>query len=1426
MALSASDLQKILDQQQKQFESLLKGLSVSPKTSFTTSLPKFDAYIKNKEKFEQYVERLEQHFILHNAVNDEPKKACLLASIGPETYSLLKNIFAGVDLSKKKYNDLVSELTRHFKESVNKFAARHVFNQSNLKPGQSYADWAVELRGLASDCDFTCESKSCSATFIDSMIIDVIIRRTPHAEVRRRCLQDSKLTLQTLIDMADNYVNVCQADRTVQGERETQNEDISLLSGSYKTKFNKRNNPKSQRNYSTQANVLKGCPSCFSLHPRSECPAKSQTCRRCSKIGHFASVCRTDLKKMGTNLSSHCVTEMENDEIEQVEFINSLQYERKQNRIFIPLNVNGVHVDFQWDSGATCSIIGNDTHRLIGSPLIHPVSSILRTCGGHELPVKGKCNVTVSLGSKTIQNLSLLVIDSHKCANLMGIPWSDEFGLTEGGMAALHQYANDACLEPIGEHMSVQTPRFESYDVDKKLEEIKQKHPSVFATGIGRCEKTKAHIQIKQNEKPVFKKARTVPFSQMKPFKTELDRLVEQGVLEKIEYSDWAVPTVAVTKPNGKLRLCGDFVEVNQRSETQQHPIPHIDEIMSKLRGGQRWTTLDMSDAYFHLELDEESKKVCVINTIFGLYRYNRLPFGVSSAPAIFQSIIDKMVSSLNGVASYLDDIIVTGSNDKEHWENFEKVVAAMEEFGFRVKTEKCTWFAEKCTYLGFEISADGRRPAPTAVNAIQNLPRPKSVDEVQAFLGKVGYYASFIPNLSSKAAPLNALRRKGTEFSWTDDCENAFFDIKKTLIKETCLTHFNPKKELILATDASPYGIGVVLSQVEEGVEKPIAFGSKSLTVAQRNYSQLDKEGLAVIFGVTKFHKYLYGRRFTLQLDNKPLSYIFSPTKEIPLMASQRMIRWILKLRAYDFKITLRSTSQHANADCLSRLPAGEDRLFDSMEENDDEEAAHQIEAQIFNAPFDADTVAKETNSDSTLSTVKNFITENKWPVRLSPETEYVRSYWQQRNRLFIHENILMLACESENRCIIPESMRNGILEILHTAHFGVVRMKQTARRYVWWPNISRDIEMFCKRCDSCRKSASNPKQTYSSWPEPQEPWHRIHVDYAGPFFGKMWLVVIDSKSKFPYIGMLDIKQTTSENTVEVLKQIFSIEGLCDVIVSDNGAQFTSKIFEDFCESLGIKHITSPSYHPASNGEAERFVSTFKSHMLKLRREDTNWNENINENIDKNKLWGMAREVLFTYRTMSHPELNGESPAEVLHGRQPKNLLTLLKRISSRQCRQSEKKNSRKKQGTKELFPVNSLVYARNYRHGPKWIPGKVIRSVGFNVRIVECARGVWKRHCNQLQVRLADRDETARSRTSEDPGPIENWRPETTGGNQGPPEPTRADRGPEASRSETGERMPRTEDRPTRGTQRETNGRYPNRNRTRTEKYGFDPL
>jgi hypothetical protein len=279
---------------------------------------------------------------------------------------------------------------------------------------------------------------------------------------------------------------------------------------------------------------------------------------------------------------------------------------------------------------------------------------------------------------------------------------------------------------------------------------------------------------------------------------------------------------------------------------------------------------------------------------------------------------------------------------------------------------------------------------------------------------------------------------------------------------------------------------------------------------------------------------------------------------------------------------------------------------------------------------------------------------------------------------------------------------------------------MKRLARRYAWWPKINDDIERLAKSCEPCRLSANDPNKSYQSWPQTQEPWERIHIDFAGPFKEYMWLICVDSHSKYPYVGLMDIGKTTSTNTIEVLKQIFATEGLPKTIITDNGPQFTSKEFDAYCTLHGIKHVTSPPFHPASNGEAERFVQSLK--------------KGIEKNCEGgDSLKKALQSFLTTYRCLPHPMLCWKSPAEVLHGRQPRNLLSLISPSSD-----SHRHRSSQPTNTTTRYNIDSLVYARNYGSGPKWLQGKVIKQLGDMLFIIRTDRGLWKRHQNQLQPRI----------------------------------------------------------------------------------------
>ena len=338
-----------------------------------------------------------------------------------------------------------------------------------------------------------------------------------------------------------------------------------------------------------------------------------------------------------------------------------------------------------------------------------------------------------------------------------------------------------------------------------------------------------------------------------------------------------------------------------------------------RLRGGQRFTELDLKSAYQQLYLDPESQQLVTINTHRGLYRYKRLPFGIASLPALFQRTMDIILQGLDHVASIQDDILITGK-DEEHMKNLNSVLSRLDHYSLRLQLSKCKFMQKSATYMGSVISASWISPTEEKVEAIKQAPRPENLTQLRAFLGMINYHGKFIRSLSSILQPLIQLLQ---EYEWSPRCEEAFKKAKNSLSSSNVLVHYDPSLPVILESDASQYGIGaVIFHRFPNGDERPIAYASRSLNSSEKNYSQIEKEGLAIIFGVTKFYMYLFGRKFTLRTDHKPLLKIFAPDSATTVLAAARLQHWSLLLSWYHYEIEFKSSAEVASADALSRLP------------------------------------------------------------------------------------------------------------------------------------------------------------------------------------------------------------------------------------------------------------------------------------------------------------------------------------------------------------------------------------------------------------------------------------------------------------------------------------------------------------------------
>ena len=525
-------------------------------------------------------------------------------------------------------------------------------------------------------------------------------------------------------------------------------------------------------------------------------------------------------------------------------------------------------------------------------------------------------------------------------------------------------------------------------------------------------------------------------------------------------------------------------------------------------------------------------------------------------------------------------------------------------------------------------------------------------------------------------------------------------------------LAYFDEALPVGLSTDASNIGLGAVPYHIyPDGTERPIQYASKTLNSAERNYAQIEKEALAIIFGVKKFQKFLYGRHFHLRTDHKPLVKIFGPHNETSGTALGRLQRWALYLGSFDYEIQHRPGLENATADSLSRLPIAE------TSPTIDGSVLKLHDEVLSSVPVQSDEIARKTARDVQLSQVFRYI-QDGWPEITKPDNrDALKPYYDRKDELTTQNGCILWGL----RVVISPGLRERVMALLHKTHTGIVKTKAVARGRVWWPSIDKDIEELCKSCCACAEISKDPaKAPLHSWEYPDTPWSRIHVDFAGPFFGHMWLLYVDAYSK--YAGVIRMNCTDGPETIEKLINLFAQFGLPKQIVSDNGAQFTSADFEELAKRYGIQHIRSAPYHPATNGEAERFVQTFKRAMKAMAN-------------DPRPLTERVQIFLLGYQTAPH-STTGRPPAELLFNRNIRAPIDLVLPDTRRKPLQAQAAQQRAHESAQDVgeFDVGDLVFARWYHGLSKWRAGEIIRRTGPLSYDVQVGNELILKHVDQL--------------------------------------------------------------------------------------------
>lgn len=1240
------------------------------------------------EQFQDYAGRCDA-FMSANVIPNDRKVNLFLATIGPVTYKLIKNLCAPDDPNTKTYTLLKTLLQTHFEPPPIVIAERHKFWTASQGENEKVADYVVRLKRLASTCNF--------GGFLDEALRDRLVSglHQKMARTQRHLLSYRNLTFTIAREACTADELAGKANKEYMGDSvpvETNRVHQSPKPKNYgqakKPSYNKRHKEKSGTN--TSANDSSVCFRCGAKHSPSSCKYIDATCHGCGKQGHIRPVCKSgkSVPKSGFSKQKvNSVTGVTASDTSQATGDSSNGYGLyttvggAMEPYKVQIVVGGEVILMELDTGASRSTVDEGVYKNILSKYPLYDSDIkLSSYTGTNVPLLGCIQVPVQYGSNPTHSLELIVVKGQR-PSLLGRDWLSKIRLNWNNIFAISH--SDSTIDS---------------NVNDDLASLLKEYKVLFSKVTTGIKLFTASFKLKPEAKPVYQRARPVPYSMIGDAEKEYDRLIDADIFFPVSHSNWASPVVHVPKAQGAVRVCGDYKAINEVIEDDGYKLPNTLDLFAKFaQGGKQpcvYSVIDLAGAFNQLLLDDDSAKLMVLNTHRGLMGTKRLCFGVKTAPAQFQAAMDKILTGIPHVFCYIDDILVATDSVEEHLRVLKSVFNRLAKFNVKLNGEKCLFLKPKIRYLGHILSSDGVRPIQQKVEAIQKAPRPKDVSELKSLLGAINYYGRFMPNLATLLQPLYGLLHHTAEWVWSRDCDKAFQEVKVLLTGDNVLVHFDLNKPLVLSTDASPYGLGAVLShRLSDGSEKPIAFASRTLSQAERNYPQIEKEALAIIFGIKKFHLYLYGSKFTLVTDHQPLTRIFGPKTGIPLLAAARMQRWALVLSGYNYNIVYRTSADNANADLLSRLP-----VTGKVEVDPDEN--YVFNTVVNELPVTAKIIARDTEKDQTLVKVYEY-TMSGWPS--SCDEPELRPYVKIKDELSVDCGCLLWG----RRVIIPSSLRDCLLSELHECHPGMSRMKALARSWVWWPGIDPDIEDLVRSCNACIKFQGSPKTVpLLLWPWATEPWKRIHVDFLEDK-GQQFLLVVDSYSK--WMEVFPMEPTTAAVTIVAIRNLFARYGLPEEVVSDNGPQFISHDFKNFLKENCVKHTLCPPYHPASNGLAEKHVQTFKRIWKKYEG---------NKPVDHK-----VADILFHYRNTPHTT-TGKTPAELFLKRTPKIRLSLTKPSLEKRVVDSQVAAKSYHDGKNPRFRSFDLfqrVRVRNLRGGKvKWIPGTVVQKKGPNTYVV----------------------------------------------------------------------------------------------------------
>ncbi|UYV60109.1 K02A2.6-like [Cordylochernes scorpioides] len=968
----------------------------------------------------------------------QQQRAILLHIIGDSALEIYNTFGFEETAQSPTIKDILDKYDQYFRPFKNAIYRRYIFFTCAQKLNQTFDDFVTEIKSKAEDCEFE--------NIKDSLIRDRIVLGCRDTTLREKYLQNPDLTLSLAINQGQ------AAEASQKQLRNIEKDSIDAI----RKNFNEKYKPTTSLKNSYTSNPVRAnfnklirCSKCNMAHDFGKCPAYGKECYKCRQPNHFSNCCKNRAVRLNHGRPSVKET---------VEGTN--------------LHIQGHPVDVKLDTGADVNIL---SERLIkewpNMSLLETADCKIYTYTGQQIPVVGKCQLDCKT-KYACRKVTFLIVN-NSAVPILGLDECVNLNLVKR-------------VETISEISVTLTGLLDEYkDVFKGNGHLSYMYD----------------IKISDKAEPKISPARRLPRALLQPVKEELFKMEEDGIIEKIEEPTvWAHPMVVVKKPSGKYRICIDPRELNKWVLREHYTLPAPENILAEIPKAKFYSVLDAKSAFWQVPLSENTSKYLVMSTPFGRYRFLRLPFGISSAPEIFQKIMHEMFCDIPNVVCYIDDLLI--------WARESRLKLTLNKLQMATGVVK---------FLGHTISQEGILPDQDKVRAIQNMQIPKNKQELQRILGTVTYLAKFIPDLSSNTSNMRNLLKKDIIWNWNIAADQELNFIKTLLTSPPVLRHFDPNEPLELFADASKDGLGAILMQKE----KPLSYASASLTSPQKHYSQIEKELLALYFGCKRFHYFLYGRTFTAYTDLKPLVSLLKKNFD---QMSPRLQRLSLYLLNYQFELKFIPGKSMIPADTLSRH-------FLPQEQMEDKELDLCTQTFVLNVEIKDQRLTRlqdDTLNDKECCLLKQYILTG-WPLHKKNLPSNLKPYWEFKEELHEWQNLI---CRG-NKLLIPKTQRSDILKILHASHQGINNTIALVKRSIYWPGMNKEIEELINNCSICQQtSRANLKEPMLPHQAPDYPWRKSNgmVERTVQTLKKL-IKRCGEESTDPYLALLNLRNTPHNN-------------------------------------------------------------------------------------------------------------------------------------------------------------------------------------------------------------------------------------------------------------------------------------------------------